>query len=119
MQLVIPQWQPGRQQGLGIQLQLLAGAVLVLHLAAAVGREVARQVQRLVLVDRQQWRQVTGIVGFFQGLEAVGDGDVVGGRVAKGGQDAPQDRFADTLGAPVGVDPVHRQASAFGQLQQG
>ncbi|MNG25858.1 hypothetical protein D3C84_1107690 [compost metagenome] len=63
LHLVIADGQPGGKPGLSVQLQQLFAAILKLHPAIHRGREIAGQLKCQVLVDRQQRRQVAGIVG--------------------------------------------------------
>ncbi|MDF9893955.1 UNVERIFIED_ORG: hypothetical protein OKW25_003102 [Pseudomonas vranovensis] len=118
LHLVIADRQATGKPGLVIQLQLLFAAILKQHPARHRRREIACQLQWLVLVNGQQRRQVAGIVGTEQGLDAGFDRLDAIGRMAKPGQHPLQRRVADPLGAAVGVDPVHGQARQFGQLLQ-
>ncbi|MNH13983.1 hypothetical protein D3C79_735690 [compost metagenome] len=118
LHLVIADGQPGGKPGLSVQLQQLFAAILKLHPAIHRGREIAGQLKCQVLVDRQQRRQVAGIVGAEQGLDADFDRFSAACRVAKPCQNPLQRRVVDSLGTAIGVDPVHCQACQFGQLLQ-
>ncbi|MNJ33184.1 hypothetical protein D3C77_278650 [compost metagenome] len=115
---VVADRQPRRQAGVRVQLQVVFAAVLMLHPDGAGSGEVGRQVQCLLFIDGEQWRQVPGVVGCLQGGDAGGDGLRVVGRVTQPCQHLAQGAITDLLGAPVGVDPVHRKPGQLGQLLQ-
>ncbi|MNE29837.1 hypothetical protein D3C80_1233300 [compost metagenome] len=116
--LVIADWQSRRQGGVRVELQVLFAAVFKLHANGAGGGKVGRQVQRLLLIDGEQRRQVPGVVGGPQGGQARGNGYGVVGRMAKPSQYLAQGIIADPLCSPIGVDPVHRKPGKGCQFLQ-
>ncbi|MNJ47725.1 hypothetical protein D3C77_428920 [compost metagenome] len=114
--LVVANRQAWLQRSVRVQLQLLEGAIFHFHPARTCCGKVRGQIQRLLHVGGNQWRQVPGIMGGLQCVQAGGNLLHIACRVAKSGQYPAHVGITDALRPAIGVSPIHGDARQVGKL---